>query len=55
MNVLLSSVTLKVLLLLQLVPYHFCPPGFLHPITAIYELTYGETEMKQGINHKAFD
>ncbi|TYJ99214.1 putative Ufm1-specific protease [Cucumis melo var. makuwa] len=31
----------------QLVPYHFCPPGFLHPITAIYELTYGETEMKQ--------
>ncbi|XP_022137398.1 probable Ufm1-specific protease isoform X2 [Momordica charantia] len=31
----------------QLVPYHFCPPGFLHPITVIYELTYGETEMKQ--------
>ncbi|XP_023519229.1 probable Ufm1-specific protease [Cucurbita pepo subsp. pepo] len=31
----------------QLVPYHFCPPGFLHPITATYELTYGETEMKQ--------
>ncbi|XP_038895920.1 probable Ufm1-specific protease [Benincasa hispida] len=33
----------------QLVPYHFCPPGFFHPITVIYELTYGETEMKQGI------
>ncbi|XP_057472814.1 probable Ufm1-specific protease [Actinidia eriantha] len=28
-------------------PYHFSPPGFLHPITAIYELSYGETEMKQ--------
>ncbi|XP_058108008.1 probable Ufm1-specific protease isoform X1 [Magnolia sinica] len=28
-------------------PYHFFPPGFLHPITAIYELGYGETEMKQ--------
>lgn len=32
---------------LQLHPYHFCPPGFLHPITVIYELSYGETEMKQ--------
>ncbi|KAL3824919.1 hypothetical protein ACJIZ3_020948 [Penstemon smallii] len=28
-------------------PYHFIPPGFLHPITVIYELSYGETEMKQ--------
>ncbi|XP_047314479.1 probable Ufm1-specific protease [Impatiens glandulifera] len=31
----------------QLHPYHFCPPGFLHPITVIYDLSYGETEMKQ--------
>ncbi|KAA8540731.1 hypothetical protein F0562_024350 [Nyssa sinensis] len=31
----------------QLRPYHFCPPGFLHPIGVIYELIYGETEMKQ--------
>ncbi|KAJ9163838.1 hypothetical protein P3X46_023466 [Hevea brasiliensis] len=31
----------------QLHSYHFNPPGFLHPITAIYELSYGETEMKQ--------
>ncbi|KAF5730911.1 Ufm1-specific protease isoform X1 [Tripterygium wilfordii] len=31
----------------QLRPYHFIPPGFLHPITVIYELNYGETEMKQ--------
>ncbi|XP_031405210.1 probable Ufm1-specific protease isoform X2 [Punica granatum] len=31
----------------QLQPYHFNPSGLLHPITAIYELTYGETEMKQ--------
>lgn len=30
----------------QLSPYHFIPPGFLHPITAIYELSYGETEQK---------
>lgn len=28
-------------------PYHFSPPGFVHPITAIYEFSYGETEMKQ--------
>ncbi|KAI8017124.1 putative Ufm1-specific protease [Camellia lanceoleosa] len=28
-------------------PYHFSPPGFLHPISVIYELSYGETEMKQ--------
>ncbi|KAL9275434.1 putative Ufm1-specific protease [Drosera capensis] len=27
--------------------YHFCPPGFLFPITVIYELSYGETEIKQ--------
>ncbi|KAK9278466.1 hypothetical protein L1049_028031 [Liquidambar formosana] len=31
----------------QLHPYHFSPPGVLHPITVIYELSYGETEMKQ--------
>ncbi|KAH9620005.1 hypothetical protein KSS87_003504 [Heliosperma pusillum] len=31
----------------QLHPYHFCPPGFVHPITALYELSYGETELKQ--------
>ncbi|CAN0900887.1 Probable Ufm1-specific protease [Linum grandiflorum] len=28
-------------------PYHFNPPGLLHPITVIYELNYGETETKQ--------
>ncbi|XAR67950.1 hypothetical protein NMG60_11002905 [Bertholletia excelsa] len=28
-------------------PYHFSPLGFLHPVTAIYELNYGETETKQ--------
>ncbi|KAL5976408.1 hypothetical protein ACLOJK_020739 [Asimina triloba] len=33
----------------QLRPYHFFPPGFLHPITTIYDLSYGETEMKQVI------
>ncbi|XP_022885346.1 probable Ufm1-specific protease isoform X1 [Olea europaea var. sylvestris] len=31
----------------KLQPYHFMPSGFLHPITAMYELSYGETEMKQ--------
>lgn len=31
----------------QLRPYHFTPPGILHPITVIYELTYGEMETKQ--------
>ncbi|OVA20526.1 Peptidase C78 [Macleaya cordata] len=31
----------------QLCPYHFFPPGIVHPITVIYELNYGETEMKQ--------
>lgn len=31
----------------QLKTFHFWPPGMLHPITAIYELNYGETEMKQ--------
>lgn len=34
---------------LQIYPYHFSPPGVSHPITVIYELTYGETEMKQGV------
>lgn len=28
-------------------PYHFLPPGILHPITVLYELSYGETELKQ--------
>uniref|UniRef100_A0A6N2K6G3 Ufm1-specific protease n=1 Tax=Salix viminalis TaxID=40686 RepID=A0A6N2K6G3_SALVM len=31
----------------QLCSYHFNPPGLLHPITVIYELNYGETELKQ--------
>ncbi|KAL8530025.1 hypothetical protein ACS0TY_007195 [Phlomoides rotata] len=31
----------------QLRPYHFMPPGILHPITVIYELTYGEAEAEQ--------
>ncbi|CAL1405291.1 unnamed protein product [Linum trigynum] len=31
----------------RLYPYHFNPPGLLHPITVIYELNYGEEEMKQ--------
>ncbi|CAA0813359.1 Probable Ufm1-specific protease [Striga hermonthica] len=31
----------------QLQPYHFMPTGFLHPITVVYELSYGETEIKQ--------
>ncbi|VFQ84804.1 unnamed protein product [Cuscuta campestris] len=31
----------------ELQPYHFVPSGLLHPITALYELNYGETEMKQ--------
>ncbi|CAN1136560.1 Probable Ufm1-specific protease [Linum perenne] len=31
----------------QLRPYHFNPPGLLQPITVIYELNYGETEMNQ--------
>ncbi|KAL0364490.1 UNVERIFIED_CONTAM: putative Ufm1-specific protease [Sesamum angustifolium] len=28
-------------------PYHFIPSGFVHPVTVLYELSYGETEMKQ--------
>ncbi|XP_030494344.2 probable Ufm1-specific protease isoform X2 [Cannabis sativa] len=31
----------------QLHSYHFNPPGLLHPVNVIYELNYGETEMKQ--------
>ncbi|KAJ8752047.1 hypothetical protein K2173_001073 [Erythroxylum novogranatense] len=31
----------------QLHAYHFNPPGILHPVTVIYELNYGETELKQ--------
>ncbi|GMJ13705.1 hypothetical protein like AT3G48380 [Hibiscus trionum] len=31
----------------ELHPYHFSPPGIAHPVTVIYELNYGETEMKQ--------
>ncbi|XP_052176665.1 probable Ufm1-specific protease isoform X2 [Diospyros lotus] len=28
-------------------PYHFSPPGVLHPVTVIYDVSCGETEMKQ--------
>ncbi|KAL2346987.1 hypothetical protein Fmac_000987 [Flemingia macrophylla] len=31
----------------RLKSYHFSPPGILHPITVLYELSFGETEMKQ--------
>ncbi|KAJ8536552.1 hypothetical protein K7X08_034953 [Anisodus acutangulus] len=31
----------------ELHPYHFLPPGILHPVTVLYELSYGETELKQ--------
>ncbi|XP_057727116.1 probable Ufm1-specific protease isoform X2 [Arachis stenosperma] len=31
----------------QIKPYHFSPPHVLHPITVFYELSFGETEMKQ--------
>ncbi|KAK4750701.1 hypothetical protein SAY87_004183 [Trapa incisa] len=31
----------------QLHPYQFNPPGVLHPIMTIYELSYGENETKQ--------
>ncbi|XP_020253327.1 probable Ufm1-specific protease isoform X2 [Asparagus officinalis] len=31
----------------QLCPYHFLPPGLLHPVTAIYDLKYGEAEVAQ--------
>ncbi|XP_057547986.1 probable Ufm1-specific protease isoform X1 [Amaranthus tricolor] len=31
----------------RLLPYHFSPPGILHPVTVTYELSYGETELKQ--------
>ncbi|XP_028555996.1 probable Ufm1-specific protease isoform X4 [Dendrobium catenatum] len=31
----------------ELKPYHFLPLGILHPITAIYELRYGENEVGQ--------
>ncbi|XP_054805421.1 probable Ufm1-specific protease isoform X2 [Prosopis cineraria] len=31
----------------ELLPYHFDPPGVLHPITVFYELSFGETELKQ--------
>ncbi|KAJ8761497.1 hypothetical protein K2173_001631 [Erythroxylum novogranatense] len=27
--------------------YRFNPPGILHPVTVIYELNYGETELKR--------
>ncbi|KAH7681528.1 Peptidase C78 ubiquitin fold modifier-specific peptidase 1/ 2 protein [Dioscorea alata] len=37
----------------QIRPYHFFPSGLLHPITALYELTYGENEEKQGDIRKA--
>ncbi|KAI4303807.1 hypothetical protein MLD38_039400 [Melastoma candidum] len=38
----------------QLRPYHFNPPGLLHPVTVIYELSYGENEMKQVEVRKLF-
>lgn len=48
-NVSLFSLNyIYIALFLQLRIYHFNPPGVLHPITTIYELNYGETEMKQG-------
>ncbi|KAK1283490.1 putative Ufm1-specific protease [Acorus calamus] len=31
----------------ELCPYHFYPPRITHPITAIYELSYGERELRQ--------
>ncbi|PON72365.1 Peptidase C78, ubiquitin fold modifier-specific peptidase [Parasponia andersonii] len=31
----------------QLRSYHFSPPGVLHPVNVIYELNYGEAEVKQ--------
>ncbi|XP_061351264.1 probable Ufm1-specific protease [Gastrolobium bilobum] len=31
----------------QLKCYHFSPPGILHPVTVFYELSFGETELKQ--------
>ncbi|XLR34687.1 hypothetical protein S83_062587, partial [Arachis hypogaea] len=31
----------------QIKPYHFTLPHVLHPITVFYELSFGETEMKQ--------
>ncbi|KAK1287760.1 putative Ufm1-specific protease [Acorus calamus] len=32
---------------IQLCPYHFYPPRITHPITAIYELSYDERELRQ--------
>ncbi|KAG0450047.1 hypothetical protein HPP92_026958 [Vanilla planifolia] len=31
----------------QLKPFHFLPPGILHPVTVLYELSYGENEVGQ--------
>lgn len=31
----------------RLKSYHFSPPGILHPVTVFYELSFGETELKQ--------
>ncbi|CAJ1956944.1 unnamed protein product [Sphenostylis stenocarpa] len=36
-----------ILFICQLKSYHFSPLGILHPITVFYELSFGETEMKQ--------
>lgn len=37
----------------QLQPYHFLPPGILHPITAVYGLRYGENEVGQCENRRS--
>lgn len=26
--------------------FHFCPPGFIHPISTIYDISFGESELK---------
>lgn len=31
---------------LKLCSYHFCPPGFIHPISCIYDISYGESELR---------
>lgn len=40
---------------LQLRPYHLNPPGVLHPFTVFYELSFGETELKQGMLFTCLD
>jgi hypothetical protein len=31
----------------NLCAYNFCPPRFLHPLTVVYDLSFGETKMKE--------